>query len=197
MGKLNNAKLFGGLGAILMLIGAFIPFANFILPFIGLILMFVAVKYIADETRDASIFNNYLFYFIASFIAIVALIAGLIITIGSLGVISEIGEKLSDVDTALSFIGGIIISLIIFWVLLIIATIYLRKSYNRIAKHTGVDMFRTTGTVYFIGAITLIILIGVLIILIAKILEIVSFFSLPNTLPASKTMEISETETLT
>ena len=63
---------------------------------------------------------------------------------------------------------------------------YLRKSYNRIAEHTQVSTFKTTSTVYFIGAITTIILIGFLIIFIAKIIEIVAFFSIPETLPASK-----------
>ena len=63
---------------------------------------------------------------------------------------------------------------------------YLRKSYNSIAKHTKVHLFRTTGLIYFIGAITLIIAIGIIIILVAKILEIVAYFSLPEKLPSTK-----------
>ena len=70
------------------------------------------------------------------------------------------------------------------WVLMIIATMYLRKSYYRIAKHTKVHLFHTTGTVYFIGAITLIIGIGALILLVARILEMIAYFSLPDNLPA-------------
>ncbi|MEA2054351.1 MAG: DUF996 domain-containing protein [Candidatus Thermoplasmatota archaeon] len=186
MGKLSNAKVFGGIGAILMLVGGFIPFAQMILPIIGLVLLFVAVKYIADETKDGIIFRNYLLYFVCTIIAFIALIAGLIITIGGIGIMSELKGELSDMDAILSFLGGIMASFIVFWILLIIGTVYLRKSYNNIAKHTKVSLFRTTGTVYFIGAITLIIFIGALILLIAKILEIVAFFSLPDNLPAPK-----------
>ena len=186
MGKLSNAKIFGGLGALLLFIGSFVPYLNFVLPIVGLVLVFIAVKYISDETKDNSIFSNFLINFILTVIAFVALIAGLIITIGGVGILSELEEELSDVETALSFIGGIIISLIIFWALLVFATIYLRKSYNHIAKHTGVHLFRTTGTVYFIGAITLIIIIGAFILLLARILEIIAFFSLPETLPVAE-----------
>jgi uncharacterized membrane protein len=92
-----------------------------------------------------------------------------------------------------SLVGGCFISLIVAWILLILGTLYLRKSYNSIAEHTKVDLFKTTGLVYFIGALTLIVVIGVFIIIIAKILEIVSYFSLPENLPSSA--EIPKTET--
>ena len=88
------------------------------------------------------------------------------------------------------------IGLIVGWILMIFATIYLRKSYNSIAKHTNVDLFKTTGTVYFIGAITLIVVIGAFILLIGKILEIVAFFSLPEEIPsASKGKKEATTKT--
>jgi uncharacterized membrane protein len=190
MGTLSNAKIFGGVGAILLLIGSFIPYLNTILPIIGLVLVFVAVKYISDETRDRDIFKNYLVSFVFTVIALVALIAGLIITIGGLGILSELEEELSDVDTLLSFLGGFIISFVIFWVLLIIGTMYLRKSYNHIAKQTGVHLFRTTGTVYFVGAVTTIVIVGLFILLIARMLEIVSYFSLPETLPDISRSEV-------
>ena len=60
------------------------------------------------------------------------------------------------------------------------------KSYNSITEHTGVGFFRTTATIYLIGAVSAIILIGFLIIIVAKIIEIVAFFMIPDKLPASK-----------
>jgi uncharacterized membrane protein len=90
-------------------------------------------------------------------------------------------------------VGGCFIALIVAWILLILGTLYLRKSYNSIAEHTKVDLFKTTGLVYFIGALTLIVIIGIFIIIVAKILEIVAYFSLPENLPASP--EIPTTET--
>lgn len=195
MSKMSNAKVFGGIGAILSLIGGAIPGIGFVMPIVGLVLLFVAVKYISEETRDDSIFRNYLFYFVCILIAIIAAAAIIFVTIGGLSFFTLISEEdFSGEGPPLGFlgalIGGIFIALVIAWVLLIIGTMYLRRSYNHIADHTKVDLFRTTGTVYFIGAITLVILIGALILLIAKILEIIAFFSLPDTLP-----KVAESET--
>ena len=46
--KLNNAKIFGGIGALLALIGGFIPYAGPVLSILGIIFVF-------------SIILNYLF----------------------------------------------------------------------------------------------------------------------------------------
>ncbi len=193
MDDLSSAKTYGGIGAILLLL-TFIPFIGFILGIVGLILVFLAVKQIADITKDNELFTNYLYSFILTIIAAVAAILIILVSIGlaggfawltSLGTsgYTDPGAFLATFGT---FIGGIILALIVGWVLIIFSAIYLRKSYNKIAKHTHVEMFRTTGLVYFIGAITTIILIGFLILLIARILEIVAYFSLPDTLPGEK-----------
>jgi uncharacterized membrane protein len=200
MGKLNEAKIFGGIGALLLLIGGFIPTIGPIISIIGLVLVFIAVKYVSDETKDNSIFKNFLINFICTIIAIIAVIAIVIGTIGAIGgfsFFSELeNEEITDFESFWDyfepFIGGMVVALLVGWILLVIGTVYLRKSYNSIANHTQVDLFRTTGTVYFIGAITLIILIGALILLIARILEIASFFSLPQELPAKEAMPTSE-----
>lgn len=88
-------------------------------------------------------------------------------------------------DIAEEILVGVIIGLIVMWIFLIISATYLRKSYDSIAKYTKVDLFKTTGMLYFIGAITVIIIVGLFILLIAIILEIVSYFSLPDELSES------------
>jgi len=45
-------------------------------------------------------------------------------------------------------------------------------------------MFRTTGLLFLIGAATLIVLVGFVILFIAAILQIVAFFSIPEQLPS-------------
>lgn len=190
MTKLGEAKIIGGIGALLSLF-VFIPYGGALIGLIGLILVFVAVKYIADETKNHSIFQNYLMNFILSIIAIGAVIAIMIIAFGLSGGLSWVQSLQQRNFTDFSsfwasfgtLIGGCIIAFIIAWVLLILGALYLRKSYTSIAEHTKVDLFKTTGLVYFIGAITLIVIIGIVILVIAKILEIVSFFSLPDNLP--------------
>jgi len=195
MSNLSNAKVFGGIGAILSLVGAFVPAFGSIVSIIGLVLVFVAVKYIADETKDHPIFKNYMLFFLCNIIALVAAVA-IFFAIGGLSIISTI-QSLSNLtnpseimDAIAPLLTGCVVAILVGWILLIIGTLYLRKSYNSIAEHTKVDLFKTTGLVYFIGAITLVVIVGALIILIAKILEIVAFFSLPDTLP--KAGEISK-----
>ncbi len=63
---------------------------------------------------------------------------------------------------------------------MIIASIFLRNGYTKIAEGTGTAMFSTMGQLYFFGALLSIILVGFIIILIAAILQIIAFFSLPN-----------------
>ncbi len=191
MAELSNAKIFGGIGAILMLVGAFIPNAGPIVSIVGLVLVFIAVKTISELTNDKEIFSNYLMNFIFSIISIVAIFIIMLVAFGAVGGFSWITEiQSADITDFESFwayfgtiIGACILALIVAWILSVIAAIYLRRSYNSIAEHTKVNLFKTTGTVYFIGAITTIVLIGFLILFIARIIEIIAYFSLPDKLP--------------
>ena len=65
MGSLQTAKILGGIGALLMLIGSFVTATFGALSFIGFIMVFIAVKMIADETKEKGIFDNFLYSFVA------------------------------------------------------------------------------------------------------------------------------------
>ncbi len=200
MGELSNAKVFGGIGAILTLVGTFIPNVGTIVSIVGLVLVFIAVKTISELTNDKEIFSNYLMNFIFSIISIVALFVIMLIAFGAAGGFSWITEiQSADITDFESFwayfgtiIGACILALIVAWILSIIAAIYLRRSYNSIAEHTKVNLFKTTGTAYFIGAITTIVGIGFIILFIARIIEIKAYFSLPDELPTGDKKEKSE-----
>ncbi|MCU0850415.1 MAG: DUF996 domain-containing protein [Candidatus Thermoplasmatota archaeon] len=192
MSKIGQAKILGGIGALLSLLTV-VPSVGFIIGLVGLILVFIAVKYIAEETKDHAIFQNYLMNFIFNIIAIGAVIGIMIMAFGISGGMSWVnamqGKDFTDFssfwDTFGSMIVGCALALLVAWIMLLIGALYLRKSYNSIADHTKVDLFKTTGLVNLIGAATLIIVIGIFIILIARILEIVSYFSLPENLPTA------------
>ena len=202
MVDLKNAKILGGIGSILMLVGAFIPAAGAILPFIGLILVVLAVYYIGTVTKDESIFKNYLLSFILQIVAIVAFVAIMVIAFGaSVGFsfydFQNMVESQTGVTDPTAFfsnfgalIGGCCLAGVVAWILMILSALFLKKSFTSIKEHTKVGIFGTTGLVYLIGAALLIVGIGVIIILIAEILQIVAFFSLPDTLP--KAGEISK-----
>ena len=199
MVDLKNAKLLGGIGSILMLVGAFIPVAGAILPFIGLILVVLAVHNIGTVTKDESIFKNYLLSFILQIVAVVAFVAIMATAFGAtfgfslLEIQSFIESQTGVTDPTQIFgdigslIGGCCLAVLIAWILMIISALFLKKSFTSIKEHTKVEMFGTTGLVYLIGAALLIIGIGGIILLIALILQIVAFFSLPDQPPGKKT----------
>ncbi len=190
MSLLNNAKIIGGVGALLTLIGILIPSFGFFISIVGFILVFVAVKYISDEVKDKSIFNNFLYFFITVIIAVVVAAAILIITFvesGGMTFINELqnlaySDPIAIWDTIQPLFTGVIATLVIFWILMIISIIFLRKSYDKIAEYTKVKWFSTAGLIFLIGAVTLIILIGFIIILIGIIIEIIAYFNLPDKL---------------
>ncbi len=72
---------------------------------------------------------------------------------------------------------------IITWITMVIAAIFLRRSFNAIADKLKAGLFKTTALVYLIGAILLIVLIGGIIMFIALILMIIAFFTMPTKLP--------------
>jgi len=195
MGSLKNAKIFGGIGALLMLIGPFIPSSFGILALIGFILTFIAVKMIADEFKEKAIFSNFLFFFILTILAIVA--AGIIglVTFQSVGgleyfmdlqnlAMSNPSDPMVIWRYIQPMITGVIAALVVGWIILVIAVFFLRKSFNMMAEVTKVKWFGTSALLFLIGAFTMVIIVGFFIILIAVILEIVAFFSLPDQVPA-------------
>ena len=189
MGNLSNAKILGGVGALLTLLTV-IPTVGGILGIIGFILVLIAVKYIADETKEKSIFDNFLYFFITVVVAIVVAIIILALTIQSVGGFSYIMEiqnlAYSDPMAIWEYVQpvvfGVIAALVALWALFLISTIFLKKSYDKIGELTKVKWFNTTALLFLLGAATTIILIGILIIVIAVILQIVAFFSLPDNL---------------
>jgi len=192
MAKVGQAKILGGIGSILMLLLP-VPRAGWIITFVGLILVLVAVKYIAEEIKDHSIFNNFLLAFITVIVGVVVAIFVIIISYFSFGVGIDWTEfqnvtsmpqfyQMMQTKGVMSFFTSIIAGLLVLWITLIIASYFLRKSYNKIASETHTSMFHTAGLLYLIGAVTAIVLVGFVIIFVAFILQIIAFFSMPETL---------------
>ena len=200
MGELSNLKTIGKVGALLTLLGGFIPFIGPIIGLVGFVLVLIAVKSISELVKDKDIFRNYLIDFILSIISIVMILVIMLIGFINVGCFSWLTSlqdiNIQDLFTFWDFFGGIIeyaiMALIVGWILWVIGAIYLRRSYNSIAKHTNVSLFRTTGTVYLIGAITTIILIGFVILFVGRIIEVIAYFSLPDELPTGDIKEKSE-----
>ena len=161
MATLSQAKTLGGVGAILI----FIPFVSLV----GYILIIIAVRDISNDLQDRSIFNNVV---IAGATGIVGALAGaFVIFAGLLG---------SGLTFGTSLIVGTVAGLLIAWIALVVSAVFLRRAYNTIGERLGVGMFKTAATLYFVGAITTIVLVGFIILILAEILQAIAFFSIPE-----------------
>lgn len=184
MASLSQAKTLGGVGSILVLLGA-IPNVGFILAIVGFILILVAVKNVSETMNEPGIFNDMI---IAVLMAIIGLVVfGVIVAVailsffnlGSIGTVTP-----GTVPTSLvTGIGILIAGLVVVWIFYLISAIFLRRSYDKIGTRLNVNMFHTTGLLYLIGAALTIVFVGLIIVLIAEILQIVAFFSIPDQLP--------------
>jgi len=164
MATLSQAKTLGGVGAILI----FIPFVSLI----GYILIIVAVRDISNDLQDRSIFNNIV---IAGVTGIVGALAGaFFIFAGLLG---------SGLKSGTSVFAGLAVGLLIAWIALVVSAVFLRRAYNTMGQRLQVDMFKTAATLYFVGAILTIVVVGFVILFIAEILQAVAYFSIPNMPP--------------
>jgi uncharacterized membrane protein len=185
MATLGQAKTLGGVGALLALIGGFAGAPGGIVSIIGFILVLFAVKYVADILGDQKIFNNMIIavvLIIIGFVALIAIVLNAVYSYIGFGSFSFMHVTTPPANLV-ALITEIIIGLVVAWVFFLIASIFLKRSYDTIGARLNVGMFHTTGLLYLIGAATAIIFVGFIIIFIAEILQIVAFFSIPEQMP--------------
>jgi uncharacterized membrane protein len=165
MATLSQAKTLGGVGAILV----FIPFISIV----GYILIIVAVKQISDDLQDKGIFRNIV---VAASTGIVgALAAAFVFLAGATG-------NTSTVVT--SELVNVAAELFVAWIFLVVSAVFLRRAYGEMAQQLGVGTFKTSGTLYLVGAALAIVGIGFVLLLIAQILQAVAYFSIPSQPPS-------------
>lgn len=158
MASLSTAKNLGGIGSILAIIPG--------ISLVGWILILVALKEISDVTHDESIFND-------------ALIGGITAVVGAVALVTvpfifAIGRFFT-----LGFFGF----LAIFEVILVVSALFLKRAYDKVSQQLKVGSFATAGLLYLVGAATLIVFVGFIILLIALIFQIVAYFSIQDQPP--------------
>lgn len=158
---------------------------------VGTILVLVAIRYISDAVGDFLILRDMV---LATVTAVIGLVVGVFVILEcvlgyrglpSLNSLASVRSLAPPSTGNVGLIVGVIAGLIVVYVLLIVSAIFARWSYNSIATHLGVGMFRTAGFVYLIGAATTIIPVGFIILFVAIILNIVAFLSVTDVLPQS------------
>ncbi len=93
---------------------------------------------------------------------------------------------LMDISQIWNFIGAVIAGVVVLMVTLVIAALFLRKSFGTLAEKTGEKLFETAGLLMLIGAVLTIIAVGLVIVLIAWILVAVAFFQVKELAPPAQ-----------
>ena len=198
---LRQAKAMGGVGSILVLL-SFVPFVGFLFGLAGLVMVLLAVKRISEAVKDTEIFHNVLMavilQIVGSAISVFVVIGSFFAFVGSQVMMAPFGPSFDGfggsgilgAGAVMAVLGSLLAGLIAMWIILIIAARFLRKGYEGIADKTGTETFRSVGRWYYYGAWLAIVLVGFVLILIAAILQIVAFFSLPESPPAQPTAQV-------
>lgn len=187
---LESSKTLGGVGALLVVIGFLgalgVPYAG-LLSLIGAILTLIALKGMADNYNEMSIFNNALYGIIIVIIGIVGAVAIAVITVFSAisGLdwtnAAALQAYFTDLNNIYALIGPIIAALVVLFIFMVVAAVFFRKSLTTLAMKTGEKIFDTAGLLWLIGAVLTIIAVGIILIWIAWILIAVGFFSIKTT----------------
>jgi len=196
--SIENSKILGGVGALLMFLGV-LPYVNYfgVIEIIGLILVMVALYSLGSHYREGSIFNNALYGLIMGIVGVVISVAVVIITVltsltdflyeifpdwnGDWTALSGLTPDPSNIslDSIAPFLAGLFAVLIILWVFSIISAFFIRRSLGTLSAKSGVGLFSTAGLLLLIGAVIIILFgIGLILIWISALLLAIAFFQI-------------------
>jgi len=196
--SIENAKILGGIGALLMFLGI-IPYVNYfgVIEIIGVILVMVALYNLGSYYMERGIFNNALYGLIIGIVGGVISIGVVVFTVltslrdflftifpdwnGDWAALSGLTPDPSNlsIESLVPFLAGIFTVFIILWIFSIIAAFFVRRSLGTLSAKSGVGLFSTAGLLLLIGAVVIIIFgIGLILIWISALLLAIAFFQI-------------------
>ena len=191
MGSLSEARILGGVGSILLVLAAIPIFLlGTTLSLAGFVLVLIAVKFISDELRDRSIFINMLIAAVLTILGVILAGILLIAALAQLPFLEGFFQPLIPLprfteNAVLNLIIGLILALVTVWAAYTASAVFLRRSFESIASGLKVEMFNTAALIYLIGSLLVgVFFVGFLLIIVAQILQVLAFFSLPTRTPA-------------
>jgi uncharacterized membrane protein len=188
--RLSQARVFGGIGSILALLSLaplFIPYAGLVISIIvymvGLVLIYIALEYISKEVGDNRIRSYAILFVVFELVAIVISAVFVILFTPIFQLLTP--TSMSILDRAVNLITAIwslIGFLVLTWIFIVLSAVFLKLCFDLVSKHLGIGLFSTAALLYLIGSALSIILVGIPIVIVASILEIIAFFSIPEKL---------------
>lgn len=165
--KSGSEKILGGLGSIFIMLSP-VPTVGWILGTAGFMMVVLAFNEISRKANNPKISSDIL---ISLVLVMAGLFFGILVVLPSFFAIL-FGHGGGFIGLSLGFI--------VMYTLAVLAYYKFREALKLVADFTGVSLFNTAGNMFFIGAITLIIFIGNILLYIAWILLAIAFFFMPD-----------------
>ncbi len=197
-----DARTLGLIGSVLALIGVVPSRILHIVGLVGIILILISLKEIGDMVNNDKPFKYYLYSFIVGIIATAFLFAVVFIAIVKTSSVStsttqtsvhtigpgssEIFKVYTSISPGSSFIGYILLILVVLWIFSIIASYFRMKALRELAEVTETKEFNSAATWMWWGALTMIILVGFILVIIGWIYQILGFSNMPSDLRKKK-----------
>ncbi len=155
--SLESGKTLGGVGAILIAVGSFVP----LLSLVGIILVLVALNRLSDHYNRRGMFENALYGFVFGVAGTFAAIVVVVGTLFSAIFLSMPPFSPSDVlawqETWLTYV---IIAMAIMSIFQFLQALFYRRSLTILSRKSGKKTFDTAGLLLLLGAAVAIIMIG-------------------------------------
>jgi len=193
--NVRSEKNLGMWGSILALLGGFIPYFGGVLALVGLILVLVALHGIGKATGDDRPFKNYLFAFIAGIAVLIAIAFVVLAVFGFSSMGIAVHEEFSrpitvtpgetvithEVESSPPLALGMVALVFLLVVAVVIISAYFEmRAWSAMYEITGTKEFSDAANWFKWGAMTAIVLIGFLLIFIARIFVILGFSNMPE-----------------
>jgi uncharacterized membrane protein len=169
--EVRSAGTLGLVGVILMLVGL-IPQAG-ILSIIGLILVLIALNKLSKAYGNDAIWRNALYGFVMGIVGAVVLVVAVFAYLMPMLLLHA--PPMIAYNFGTSFLVFFVVLFIIAYVFAILEYRFFRDAYRELARSSGVNDFDNAARWYWIGALTLIVLVGAILILVGHIYALLGY----------------------
>jgi len=167
----RTAGTLGLVGVILMLVGL-IPYAG-VLSIVGLILVLIALNRLSKAYGNDAIWRNALYGFVTGIIGVVVLVVAVFAYLAPLLALHALPMVPYNFGT--SFLVFFVVLFVIAYVFAILEYRFFRNAYRELAGSSGVEDFNKAARWYWIGALTLIVLVGAILVLVGHIYALLGY----------------------